>query len=130
MKVLARNVPSPEFINLMVGILSATAINILTSIALGGSSGERLLRSAVCGGLLLACSVALGGVSVIVTHVRDDALSSVPASFSIQERKSLVKSAMLEKRGYIGTLSLICGFCVVASASALLIPAYFFRWLF
>lgn len=89
---VARLLPSPEMLNLLVGVVSATAINLLTSAAFdqGGQPGHLIIS----GSCMLVGALILGWLAVWLTHTRDDTLANLPTSISLPERRALLRDAI------------------------------------
>ncbi|MGW4423372.1 hypothetical protein [Streptosporangium sp. NPDC004631] len=111
---ISRFMPTPEALNLFVGVLSATAINLLTSAVQDDVRRDRVSEVLGCGSFMLAGAVVLGGIAVVLTQVRDEVLSGIPMSISPAERRALLRQA-IDAKG--------AGIPVACTASLLLLTA-------
>ena len=111
----ARYLPNPELLNLIVGLLSATAINLLTSVGISDPRPPFSSRIVLAGCLMLLSSLMIGGISVWLSRTRNEALAGIPASLSTVERRALVEEEIVRRAISINVVAVLSLALIVAS---------------
>lgn len=115
---ISRYLPSPEALNLFTGVMSAVAINVLTSVVLGGVDSSRIARVIWCGSLMFVGAIGAGIIAVLLTRARDEALNGIPISISSLEKRALIQNSINEMGRAIPLMTYFSLACFAASGAA------------
>lgn len=113
--VIARFTPSAEMLNILIGVLTAGAVNLFTSVA---SSDHRPKISATLqsAGLLFAlAAAALAALSLSLTRMNRELQYQIGPTLSRAERRELLQDRLLEHAARTCALGIIG---LAASAAA------------
>lgn len=100
-----RFTPSAELLNLTFGVLTATTINILTTVALSTSAVPPAVSTA---GLVLGGStVCIGLLALVVGEAKREALEQLGPTISRAEREAEFQARLADKAALVLSLEVV-----------------------
>lgn len=118
--------PSPETLNLLFGILAASLINVVTSLALGAVPDHLTTQARGVGAGLGLATLGVGSLAVVASRCKEEAILSGAGGLTSAELKWQVRQELAQRTAWIslglgasiaGLLLAVC-FALLASPIA------------
>ena len=104
MRRLAGAIPGPELLSLGFGVFAASAINVLTSLALGSVSRDIATATSVAAIGLITSTIGVGGLAMLASKAKEAALLSGAGGLTRSELHSQIRYELEQVTGWIATL--------------------------
>lgn len=113
--------PSSEMLNILIGVLTASAVNLFTSIAAADRAPKNAGALQVAGILLAVAAAALGALSLSLTRLNRELQYQIGPTLSREERRDLLQDRLVKHAGktcVLGSIGMVATTAAVWTLAA------------